>query len=101
VHVFNKNTQTARFHFELTSPVPAEVSLRDSELELASLTDSFVPVLVSIDRKYMGKPIEIELLVRDEVTKAEKRLHVGFMAPFGYGPREERHHHDEHDERHK
>ena len=100
VHIFNKNTQTARFHFELKAPVPDEVSLRDSELELASLTDSFVPVLVSIDRKYLGKPIEIELLVRDEVSKAEKTLHVGFMAPFGYGPKEE-HHHEEHGEGHK
>ena len=57
-------------------------------------------MLVSIDRKYLGKPIEIELLVRDEVSKAEKTLHVGFMAPFGYGPKEE-HHHEEHGEGHK
>jgi cytochrome c oxidase accessory protein FixG len=87
VHVFNKNPKAARFHFELVAPVPAEVSLRESVLELDSLTDSFVPVLVSVDRKFLGKPIDLQLLVRDEVSGAEKKLVVRFLAPFGYGPR--------------
>jgi cytochrome c oxidase accessory protein FixG len=87
VHVFNKTNSPARFHFELKVPVPAEVSLRDSELELGPMTDSFVPVLVSIDRKHMGKPIVLDLLVKDETSGAKKDLEVRFLAPFGYGPR--------------
>ena len=87
IHVFNKNTKPGKFHFELVSPVPAEVSIRETDLELNSLTDSFVPVLVSIDRKNLGQPVDIKILVHDERSGAEKKLQVRFLTPYGFGPK--------------
>jgi len=87
IHVFNKNTQTAKFHVKVISPVPADVVLGQEDFELGSLTDTFVPVTVSIDRKNLAQPVDIGLVVRDENSGAQKKLEVRFLRPFGFGPR--------------
>jgi hypothetical protein len=51
------------------------------DLELASLTDAHVPVMVSIERDQLKLPVDLELLVKDETTGADKVLTVRFLAP--------------------
>jgi cytochrome c oxidase accessory protein FixG len=87
IHVFNKNTQPAKFRCEVVSPVPAEIVLGQTEFELQSLTDTFVPVTISVDRKHLASPFEYTVVVHDELSGNEKRIQVGFLKPFGFGPK--------------
>jgi cytochrome c oxidase accessory protein FixG len=81
VHVFNKNPQPGRFHLELKSPVEAKVIIGTPDLELNSLTDAHVPVMVSIERAQLKGPVDLQLQVKDETTGADKVLTVRFLAP--------------------
>lgn len=87
IHVFNKNTAPSKFRILVTTPVPSEVVVGMEALELNSLTDSFVPVTVSIDRKHLAKDVDVHVLVKDDTTGADKDLTVRFLKPFGYGPK--------------
>ena len=86
IHIFNKNTHSAKFHCEVVSPVPAEVVMGQTDFELKSLTDTFVPVTISIDRKNLASPVEYTVVVRDESSGSVKKVAVGFLKPFGFGP---------------
>ncbi|MCA2979635.1 MAG: cytochrome c oxidase accessory protein CcoG, partial [Myxococcaceae bacterium] len=50
VHLVNKNPGASRFHLALSAPVPAEVAIGTPDVELGSLSDQRVPVVVTIDR---------------------------------------------------
>jgi cytochrome c oxidase accessory protein FixG len=80
VHVFNKNPQPARFKIEFKgAPADAEIVIGTPEIELASLTDAHVPVLVSIPRKSLGKPIDLLLIITDLTNGATREKTVRFL----------------------
>lgn len=79
VHVFNKNPEPARFSIEVRSPIAAHVVIGTPTLELASLTDARVPVVVSIERGLLGKPVELTLVVTDETNGNTREQAVRFL----------------------
>lgn len=83
VHLFNKNPGPARFHLSITSPVPADVVIGTPDVELQSLTDTQVPVSVSIDRKQLAKPVELTLEVKDDASGEVRQKTIRFLAPLG------------------
>ena len=86
VHLFNKNPAPARFHLSITSPVPAQVIIGTPDVELQSLTDTRVPVSVSIERAALGQPVDLVLEVKDEATGEARQKTIRFLAPLGTGP---------------
>jgi polyferredoxin len=83
VHVFNKNPRPANYHLSLKTSVDAKVIIGTPDLELASLTDAHVPVMVSVDRGQLHGPVDLLLTVRDETSGVDKVLTVRFLAPPG------------------
>lgn len=85
VHLFNKNPEASRFHLSITAPVPAEVSIGTPEVELASLTDQRVPVMVTIDREHVKGPIELTMEITDSFSGTTRRQVVRFLSPMSVG----------------
>jgi cytochrome c oxidase accessory protein FixG len=83
VHLTNKNPADARFSLALTAPVPgAEISVGTPIVELESLTDAHVPVMVSIPTSSLSMtPVELTLTVKDETNGSQRVIPVRFMAP--------------------
>ncbi len=83
VHVTNKNPAEARFSLALTAPVSgAEISVGTPTIELKSLTDAHVPVMVSIPTSSLSMtPVELTLTVKDETNGSQRVIPVRFMAP--------------------
>jgi cytochrome c oxidase accessory protein FixG len=79
VHVFNKNTGNARFTLQVRSPVEAQIVIGTPTLELASLTDARVPVVVSIARAKLNVPVELTLVVTDETNGTSREQTVRFL----------------------
>jgi cytochrome c oxidase accessory protein FixG len=86
VHLFNKNSGPARFHISVTAPVPAQVVVGIPEVQLASLTDTRVPVSVSIEHTLLGKPVDLALEVQDDASGKVLRKTIRFLAPLGTSP---------------
>lgn len=85
IHLFNKNPEASRFTLALRAPVPAEVVIGTPELELASLSDTRVRVMVSIPRQYVTGPIELTLTVTDTVSGTVREQPVRFLSPMSVG----------------
>jgi cytochrome c oxidase accessory protein FixG len=83
VHLFNKNPGPATFHLTVTAPVPADVVIGTPDVELESLSDTQVPVSVSIDRKQLGTPVDLTLEVKDDASGEVRRKTIRFLAPHG------------------
>jgi cytochrome c oxidase accessory protein FixG len=81
VHVTNKGSGAARFALAVESPVAADVRLGDQNLELPSLGDARVPLIISVDRRATRRGLTFVLSVRDQTTGAERRQPVRFVAP--------------------
>lgn len=84
VHLFNKNPEPARFLVSVTAPVPAQIIVGTPAVELASLTDSRIPVSVSIDAQHLGQPVDLTLEVKDEATGEVRTKTIRFLAPPGF-----------------
>lgn len=83
VHVFNKNPAESTLELTVRAPVEARISLGKPRVTLPSLSDTRVPVSVSIDRSLLGRPVELELVVTDSFSQVTKVLPVRFLAPLG------------------
>ncbi len=81
LHLVNKNPVPSKFHIEISSPVPAEIVLTSPYIELASLADVRVPVLVSIPRASLTRPVELTVKITDSTSGVVKRQPVRFLAP--------------------
>ena len=79
VHVFNKNAQRARFSIAVRSGVQAQIVIGTPVLELDSLTDARVPVVVSIQRSLLQTPVELTLVVTDQTNGRSKEQLVRFL----------------------
>ncbi|MEW6433845.1 MAG: cytochrome c oxidase accessory protein CcoG [Myxococcota bacterium] len=86
VHLFNKNPGPATFHLSLTAPVPADVVIGTPDVELPSLSDTQVPVSVSIDKAHLGKPVDLVLEVKDDASGVVRQKTIRFLAPLGIAP---------------
>jgi len=83
IHLVNKAPTRATFHVRVESPVEAEVTLPTPEVTLDSLADTRVPIVVSIEREELGRPVEITVVVEDAATHDTRRSAVRFLAPAG------------------
>ena len=79
VHVSNKNPEKARFTLEVRSPVEAQIVIGTPTLELASLTDARVPVVVSIERSKLKVPVELTLVVVDQTNGTSREQKIRFL----------------------
>ncbi len=80
VHVFNKNSDPSRFTVAVRSPVDAEIVIGTPKLELNSLTDARVPVVVSIARANLKSSVVLTLVVTDETNGITREQPVPFLA---------------------
>lgn len=85
IHLFNKNPESAKFKLEITAPVPVDVVFGQPEPELASLTDTRVPVMVSIKKELVKGPIELTLQITDSRSGVVKRQALRFLSPMSVG----------------
>jgi cytochrome c oxidase accessory protein FixG len=81
VHLTNKGSSAARFALAVQSPVAADVRLGDQSLELPSLGDARVPLVITVDRRAARGGLTFVLSVRDLSTGAERHQPVRFVAP--------------------
>jgi hypothetical protein len=79
VHVFNKSAGPSKFSLALRSPVKAEIVIGTPTLELASLTDANVPVVVSIARSELAQPVDLTLVVTDETNGLTREKTIRFL----------------------
>jgi cytochrome c oxidase accessory protein FixG len=82
VHLFNKHAEPARFSLRVEAPVEAEVVVGTPTLELASLSDTRVPVSVSLKREKLATPVELTVVVTDETNGLSRAQKVRFLAPM-------------------
>ncbi len=83
VHLVNKNPGPSRFHITVTAPLAATVMIGTPDVELPSLTDAHVPVVVSIDEKLLGQHLELDVVVEDSASGFVKHQPFRFLQPSG------------------
>ena len=81
VHLVNKHSETAVFETEVTSPVAAEITVGTPRVELGALENVRVSVAVAIERRLIGKPIALDLQVRDLTSGDVEHVAVQFLGP--------------------
>ncbi len=85
IHLVNKNPERAKFHLHIVSPVPADVVMGTPDLELASLIDQRVPVMVTIKKDQIKGALELTLEITDDYSGVVKRQPIRFLSPMGVG----------------
>lgn len=85
IHLVNKNPGPATFRLALTAPVPLEVVFGTPSVELASLADARVPVMVTVRREHLSGPLELTLEIADSASGVVKRQPVRFVSPGSVG----------------
>lgn len=85
IHLVNKNPEPSTFKLAITAPVPVEVVLGQTEPVLASLTDTRVPVMISIRSELVKGPIELTLEITDSASGTVKRQPIKFLSPMSVG----------------
>jgi polyferredoxin len=85
IHLFNKNPEASKFHLSITAPVAADVVIGTPDLELQSLSDTRVPVMVTIKKELVNGPIELTLEITDSSSGTTKRQPVRFLSPMSVG----------------
>jgi cytochrome c oxidase accessory protein FixG len=85
IHLVNKNPEPSTFKLAITSPVPAEVVLGQSEPTLGSLSDTRVPVMISIAADQVKGPLELTLEITDSASGVVKRQPIKFLSPMSVG----------------
>jgi len=79
-HVTNKSPGPAHLRLAVERPAPAEVALGDTDLDLPSLGDARVPLVISVDRCAARPDLAFTLVVTDGAGTA-RRQPVRFVAP--------------------
>lgn len=80
VHVVNKSPEGAQLKLEVRGPSGLEVQLSRDVVELGSLEDTRVPLVVSLPKSFKGGT-QLELVVVDAKSGIERRAPVPFVAP--------------------
>ncbi len=80
VHVVNKSPERAQLKLEIRGPAGLEVQLARDVVELGSLEDTRVPLVVSLPKSLKGHT-QLELVVVDATSGIERRAPVPFVAP--------------------
>jgi cytochrome c oxidase accessory protein FixG len=80
VHLTNKSPQRERVVLGVDSPVPADVRLGDSVLDLASLADARVPLIISVP-SCAARPDLTFTIVATTGDGVSRRQQVRFLGP--------------------
>jgi len=80
VHLTNKQGVPARFRLQLRAPVPAQIGLGQSTVELPPLGDTRVPLVVTIARAELRPRLVLELEVASDQGSV-LRQEIRFVAP--------------------
>ena len=83
VHLTNKRGTAARFHLAVRSPVPADIGLGQTDLELPALGDTRIPLVITIDAARARPGLTFGLDVSDDDQSAVRRQEIRFVAPIG------------------
>jgi cytochrome c oxidase accessory protein FixG len=81
LHLVNKNPVESTLRIEVTSPVPANITLPQRELRLGSLESFRVPVFVTVERTQRPIPFELRIEVMDALSGQRKELAARFLGP--------------------
>jgi hypothetical protein len=82
IHLTNKRGTAARFHLAVRSPVPADIGLGQTDLELPALADTRIPLVITVDSARARPGLTFGLDVADDQTGV-RRQEIRFVAPFG------------------
>jgi cytochrome c oxidase accessory protein FixG len=85
IHLINKNPEPSKFHIAVTAPVPVDAVIGTPEVELASLANARVPVVVSIKKDLVKGPIELTLEITDAASGTVKKQPLKFLSPMSVG----------------
>ncbi len=82
IHLTNKRGTPARFHIAVRSPVPADIGLGQTDLDLPALGDTRIPLVVTVDVAHARPGLTFGLDVTDDQNGA-RRQEIRFVAPLG------------------
>lgn len=85
IHLVNKNPEPSKFHLSISGPVALDAVIGTPDVELASLANTRVPVVVSIKKELVKGPIELTLEITDSRSGAVKKQPLKFLSPMSVG----------------
>ena len=88
LHVTNKSAAPARITLAIESPVPADMRLGSTVLDLPSLGDARVPLVVSIERCALLADLVLTLTASNEAGQTRRQPIRFVAAPFGASERQ-------------
>jgi len=81
VHLVNKHSEMAVFEIDVSAPVAAEISVGTPRVGLGALQDLRVSVAVAIERRWLGRPVTLDLQIRDLTSGDVEHVAVRFLGP--------------------
>lgn len=81
LHLVNKNPGTAVFRVEVDTPAGTRITIPTDSVTLGSLESFRLPIFVSMDRDDFDGPFEIEVEVKDSLSRKEKHVSARFLGP--------------------
>lgn len=81
VHLVNKNPETATFRLRIEEREGVHAVVATPEVTLESLTDTRVPLIISVDQAHLRAGLELTLEITDVSSGVVKRQPVRFNAP--------------------
>ena len=87
LHVTNKSPDRARIKLAVVSPVPADVRLGSTTVELASLGDTRVPLVISVERCDVRPDLPFTLVATSDAGLERRQLIRFVAAPLGAADR--------------
>jgi cytochrome c oxidase accessory protein FixG len=84
LHLTNKRGAAARFRLAVRAPVPAQIGLGQSDLQLPAMGDARIPLVITVGRRDARPGLTFQLEVRDgDGDGAVRRQTLQFVAPPG------------------
>jgi cytochrome c oxidase accessory protein FixG len=84
VHLINKGPERSTFHITATATVPATIFVGTPDVSLGSLSDTRVPVSVSIEESALTHAVDVTLTITDSASGKQKDQLVRFLAPIAH-----------------
>jgi polyferredoxin len=81
VHLVNKRPDAAELRLEIKGPPGLEVQLAREAVQLGSLEDTRVPLVLSLPKAGVHGKVLLELVVTDAASGLQRRAPVPFVAP--------------------
>ena len=81
IHLVNKNAGAAHFRLSVTGPIAAAYDLAQTELTLASLEGTRIPLTVTFDRNSAHRGAVIDVVVTDDLRATSRHQSVRLVAP--------------------